>query len=229
MGFALAGAPEAVDTAGQDIIERYLAAQKTNVVSGVEMDAQIEATLPKLKRNASLLALRKISKLGKITWDRFHFTGDNTIRKEVISRFIQNEQEQSDTSKTAINHEHYKFKYKGLAEIKDGRKVYVFHLTPRRNIPELFKGELWLDEATCLPVHEAGTFAKSPNRAFLTKVQFSRDYELVNGFAIPSHLESQAETRFWGPAQVSIRYNHIVKADEQIADSSNSVEQPLQH
>jgi hypothetical protein len=229
LGLAAGASPDPVDNSGQEIIDRYLAAQRLNQPSGLEMDAEIQARLPKLKKIASLQALRKISKLGKITWDRFHFSGDSdsTIKKEVISRFIQNEQEQTDTSKSAINLQNYKFKYKGLAQVKDGKQVYVFHLTPRKNTSDLFKGELWLDEETCLPVHEAGTFVKSPNRAFLTKVQFVRDYELINGFSIPSRLESQADTRFWGPAHVSIRYNNFVKAtDEQVAESVTAPEQP---
>ena len=188
------------------------------------MDAEVDASLPKLKKNGRLEALRKISKLGKITWDRFRFSGDSTIKKEVIARFIQAEQDQTDTSKMAITPENYKFKYKGL-ESKSGQRVYVYHLTPKKKVPELFKGELWVDAETYLPVHEAGTFVKSPS-LFLKKVQFVRDYEMINGFSVPKMVESQAETRFWGPAQVTIRYNNFVKSeDEQVAALPEQVPQ----
>jgi len=193
-----------------EIIDRYLSATKTNKPSGLQMDAQIDAALPKLKKRGSLEALRTISKLGKITWDHLHFSGDSTIKKEVIARFIQTEQEQNDTSKMAITRDNYKFKYKGL-EVRSGQRVHVFHLTPRKKQPELFKGELWLDAETCLPVHESGIFVKSPS-IFLKKVQFVRDYEVVNGFSVPKHVESQADTRFWGPATVTIHYNNFVKS-----------------
>lgn len=197
----------------KEIIDRYLSVTRSNKVSGIQMDAEVDASLPKLKKNGRLEALRKISILGKITWDHLHFSGDNTIKKEVIARFIQTEQDQADNSaKRAITPENYKFKWKGL-DSKNGQRVYVFHLTPRKKSPELFKGELWLDAETCLPVHEAGTFVKSPS-IFLTKVQFVRDYEMLNGYAVPKHVESQAETRFWGPAQVTIHYNNIVKSGQ---------------
>ena len=200
-----------------EIIDRYLSATRSNKVSGIQMDAEVDASLPKLKKNGRLEALRKISKLGKITWDHLHFSGDNTIKKEVIARFIQTEQEQTENSKMAINRENYKFKYKGI-ESKAGQRVYVFHLTPRKRQPELFKGEIWLDAVTSLPVHEAGTFVKSPS-IFLTKVRFVRDYEMLNGYAVPKHVQSEAETRFWGPAQVTIRYNNFIKSieDEPVA------------
>ena len=195
------------------IIDRYLSATRSNKISGIQMDAEIDASLPKLKKKGRLEALRKISKLGKITWEHLQFFGDNTIKKEVIARFIQNEQEQTDdNSKMAITPENYRFKLKGL-ENRNGQRVYVFHLTPRKKIPQLFKGEIWLDATTYLPVHEAGTFAKSPS-LFLSKVQFVRDYEMLNGFAVPKHVESQAETRFWGPAQVTIHYNNFIKSTE---------------
>ena len=214
---AFAGLESAYDpgTSTEDhlIIDRYLNAARANNASGIQMDAEIDASLPKLKKNGRLEALRKISKLGKITWDHLHFSGDGTIKKEVIARFIQTEQEQTDTSKMSITPENYKFKLKGV-ENRNGQKVYVFHLTPRKRIPQLFKGEIWLDAATYLPVHEAGTFVKSPS-VFLTKVQFVRDYEILNGYAVPKHVESQAETRFWGPAQVTIHYNNIVKSAEE--------------
>ena len=213
---AHAGVETAFDPAVTDdhheIIDRYLSATRSNKVSGIQMDASVDASLPKLKKDGRLEALRKISKFGKITWDHLHFSGDNTIKKEVIARFIQTEQEQTDNSKMSITRENYKFKYKGI-DNKAGQSVYVFHLTPRKRLPELFKGELWLDAETCLPVHEAGTFVKSPS-IFLTKVRFVRDYEMLNGYAVPKHVQSEAETRFWGPAQVTIHYNNFVKSVE---------------
>ena len=212
---AYAGLETVYDPPSNDdyrIIDRYLSATRSNRVSGIQMDAEVDASLPKFKKNGRLEALRKISKLGKITWDRLHFSGDNTIKKEVIARFIQTEQDEVDNSKMAINQVNYKFKLKGI-ENKAGRRVYVFHLTPRKRLPQLFKGELWLDAETYLPVHEAGTFVKSPS-VFLKKVHFVRDYEMINGFAVPKHVQSEAETRFWGPAQVTIHYNNFVKSAE---------------
>ena len=193
-----------------EIIDRYLNATESNKPSGIQMDAQIDAELPKLRKKGRLEALRMVSKLGKITWDHLHFSGDDTIKKEVIARFVQAEQEQTDTRKMAITRENYRFKYKGL-ENRGGQRVYVYHLTPKKKLADLFKGELWLDADSYLPVHEAGTFIKTRS-IFLKKVQFARDYEMVNGYSVPKHVESQAETRFWGPAQVTIHYNNLVKS-----------------
>lgn len=199
-----------------EIIEKFLSASRANRISGIQMEAEVDASLPKLQKKGTLQALRKISKLGKITWDRLHFSGDNTIKKEVIARYIQVEQEQGEeyNPKIAITPENYKFKYRGLADVRNGQKVYVFHLTPRRKQAELFKGEIWLDAQSYLPVREAGTFVKSPS-IFLTKVNFARDYQMIEGQAVPKLVESHLETRFWGPAQVTIRFNNVSKSEEE--------------
>lgn len=201
------------DEASDELISKYVTAVKGNDLSGIKMDAEVEASLPKLKKFGTLSALRTITKVGKITWDKLRFSGDNTIKKEVIARYIQTEQEaREDTAKIAINHENYKFKYKGL-ENKNDSRVHVFQLSPRKKAVGLFKGELWIDPETNLPLREAGEFVKNPS-IFLKKVQFVREYEIVEGRAIPKHVESKLNTRVWGTAEVSINYKNFAKADD---------------
>lgn len=201
------------DDASLEVIEKYVAASKSNVVNGIKMDAEVEASLPKLKKFGTLNALRTITRVGKVTWDRLRFAGDSTIKKEVIARYIQTEQESmEDLSKMAITPENYKFKYKGI-ENKNGVRVHVFQLNPRRKAIGLFKGDLWIDPETSLPLREAGELVKSPS-IFLKKVQFVREYEIVDGRAIPKHVESKINTRVWGTAVVSINYRNFAKADE---------------
>lgn len=223
VGLALGGAPvppEPSDPASNELIEKYVAASKSNVLNGMRMDAEIEASLPKLKKFGTMSALRTITKVGRITWDKMRFSGDNTIKKDVIARYIQAEQESDvDGNKLAITPENYRFKYKGL-ESKDGAKVHVFQLTPRRKAVGLFKGELWLDPETALPLREAGELVKSPS-IFLKKVQFAREYEIVDGHAIPKHVESKIATRVWGPAEVSINYRNYTKADDASLSTNN--------
>ncbi len=214
------GAPEGEDSASTDLIDKYVAATKTNVLNGIRMDAEVEASLPRLQKFGTLSALRTITKMGKITWDKLRFSGDNTIKKDVIARYIQAEQESvGDMEKMAINPENYKFKYKGL-ELKNGTRVHVFHVVPRKRAIGLFKGELWLDPETSLPLREAGEFVKSPS-IFLKKIQFAREYEIVDGHAVPKHVESKISTRVWGAAEVSINYRNFSKADDAAVNTNN--------
>jgi hypothetical protein len=78
-------------------------------------------------------------------------------------------------------------------------------VNPREKKVGLFKGELWLDAQTYLPVRESGTFVKSPS-FMLKKVQFVRMYDLQNGVSVPQRTESQVETRFFGKVELSVDY-----------------------
>ena len=80
----------------------------------------------------------------------------------------------------------------------------------------LFKGELWLDAETYMPVRESGSFVKSPS-FLLKKMQFVREYDLQNGVSIPQRTESRVETRFFGPVELNINYLTVSQ------DSSDAV------
>src|SRR5579871_2539541 len=111
----------------------------------------------------------------------------------------------------AVTPAHYKFKYKGT-EQRNGRAIYILHVNPRQKRVGLFKGELWLDAETCMPVRESGYFVKSPS-IFLKKMQFVREYGMQNGVAIPQRLESKADVRFIGPVELNIDYASFSKDD----------------
>src|SRR5260370_12061931 len=103
------------------------------------------------------------------------------VKTEVIARYLTAEVQAAQdgaNNEMAITPENYKFKYKGLEDL-DGRQVYVLHVTPRHKKVGLFKGELWLDAATYMPVRETGTMVKSPS-VMLKKMQFVRTYQLHN-------------------------------------------------
>ncbi len=194
------------------ILSRYLAAskQQSEAMRGMTMEVDIDAELPRLKKEGKLHALRNISKVGKVTYHMLGFSGDTTIKKDVIARYLTAEvQAQGSQTNLGINPGNYKFKFKGL-QSPDGRPVYVFHLTPRHKRVGLFKGELWLDPDTCMPVREAGRFVKSPS-VFFKKMVFVREYAIADGVAVPRHIESRVDTRIIGPVELSINFTNPAK------------------
>jgi hypothetical protein len=179
---------------------------------GASMEVDIEASLPKLQKHGRLHALRRISRLGRVTYESLHFEGDNTIKNSVIARYVAGEtQGQWNEGDLAITPANYKFKYKGLSS-REGRQLHVFQLTPRQKRVGLFKGELWLDAETCLPLRESGRFVKSPS-IFLRKIEFVRDYEIRDGVAIPREIDSTVETRIVGKAELTVRFHNVSLAE----------------
>jgi hypothetical protein len=203
----------------QAVVETYSAAfQEQNArLRGASMEVEIEARLPKLKKRGRLHALRHISRLGRITYDALHFEGDNTIKNNVIARYLSAEvqAQAGDGPSLAIMPANYKFKYKGRLDSK-GREVRVFQLTPRKKRVGLFKGELWLDAETCLPVRESGRLVKTSS-VFLRSIEFVREYEIRDGVAIPRRIKSVVETRLVGQAELTIDFRNVSLAESPAA------------
>jgi len=199
------------DLASQAIVTRFLDASKTQqeTLRGAQMEVRIAAQLPRLAKKGELQALRSISKFGKITYRALGFSGDNTIKNEVISRYLTVESEPHDTAITPAN---YKFKYKGNTQ-GDGRMLQIVQVTPKRKAVGLFHGELWLDAETGMPVREAGRFVKSPS-IFLKRIEFVSSYEIKNGVAFPKHFESTVDTRLVGRAELSIDFSNFSRPED---------------
>ena len=226
----LRSAPHTADTeedgASQEIISKYVGATQVQQQSmrGAQMEVFIAATLPRMEKQGTLKALRTISRFGKITYKALGFSGDNFIKNEVITRYLSAESEVRDPSALAITPANYKFKYKGTMG-KNGQQVHIFQVTPRKKVVGLFRGEIWLDAKTAMPVREAGRFVKNPSIG-LKKVEFVREYEIQDGVAIPKHIQSTADVRIIGRAELSIDFSNYTKpenADDAQAQASSSI------
>jgi len=193
------------------IVENYCAAtrQQEKLLAGVSMDVEIDASLPKLKKHGRLHALRRISPIGLIKYERALFEGDNVVNKEVISRYLTAEVEanRSRSHGDAVTPDNYKFKYKGLVWL-DGRDVYLYQVTPREKREHLFKGEIWIDARTYLKVQESGYLVKNPS-FWLKKVAFIRKYEIHGGVSVPRQTLSVADTRLVGKAEMTIEFTNV--------------------
>jgi hypothetical protein len=202
--------------AGQDIIEKYQTAlnQQQPLTRNISMEVHMEGSIPRLKKEGKMNALRRISSLGKITYKLLGFDGDDTVKKEVMARYMTAEQQASsgEGQSLAINPENYNFKYKGVT-LRNAREVHVFEVKPRQKRLGLFKGELWIDRESFLPVREAGQLVKSPS-VFVKKMQFVREYEIRDGVAFLRRLESKTDTRIVGTAELNIDFTNVQKTAE---------------
>lgn len=197
------------------ILENYCAVSRdqANMLNGASMEVQIVASLPRLKKHGRLYALRHISKLGRITYDALRFEGDNSVKSNVIARYLAAEA-QAQTGRQpslSVTPENYKFKYKRLEEV-EGRPIHVFQVSPRQKRVGLFKGEIWIDAQTFLRVRESGRFVKNPS-IFLKRVEFVRKYEIRDGILLPLEVQSVVKTRLVGPAELTIEFSNFSLAD----------------
>jgi hypothetical protein len=197
--------------APEAIVEHYCIASRgeAQLLQGVSMDVEIAASLPKLQKQGKLHALRRISALGKITYEKLRFDGDSTVKSQVIARYLSAEAEAQgdESSSLAVIPANYKFKYKGRGAAH-GREAHIFQVTPRRKGPGLFKGEVWIDAATYLRVQESGYLVKTTS-VFVKRVDFIREYEIRNGISVPLQVKSMVATRLAGTAELTIDYSNF--------------------
>lgn len=188
-------------------IVRFIQASKRNILRGGVMAARFAGRLPKYGKTASVEAVRRIGPDGVIAYDVTNREGDATIQKDLIFRFMGGEEESSsrDNSSVAVTPANYRFKAKGNQEIA-GRTVSVYEVIPRSKRQGLFKGEVWIDNETGLPLREHGRFVKSPSVFFKT-VDFAREYEIKDGFAVPKKMNTVVLTRLWGQVELDVFYD----------------------
>jgi hypothetical protein len=212
LSFAVACLSVAADSAvvfPDTIVENYCTASRNQeqALKAASMDVDISGSLPKLKKQGRLHALRHISSLGRVTYEMLRFEGDNTVKKEVIARYLTAESQAQQDVALAVTPQNYKFKYKGHSQL-DGRDVHMFQVTPKQKRLGLFKGEVWIDAATYLRVQESGYLVKSPSLA-IRKVAFVRKYEIQDGISVPRQVQSVTDTWLVGKAELTIDYSNF--------------------
>src|SRR5579862_2864114 len=191
-----------------EVISKYQDAVHTQqeALRGAQMEVDIDASLPKLEKKGKLKVLRVISKLGKITFRQIGKPiGDGTVYKEVIQRYLQTEKEGRENGTMAISNANYNFKINAIIN-QDSQTTYIFDLKPKRKADGLFKGQLWLDGATGMPLKEIGELVKKPS-VMLKSVKFERDYELHDGLSIVTRVESTVDVRLVGKAQLTASFS----------------------
>jgi len=211
-------AAEAPSNPADAIVENYCAASRNQeqALKAATMEVDIAASLPKLKKQGRLRALRHISTLGRITYEKLFFEGDGTIKNQVIARYLtaEAESQKAQTPSMAITPANYRLKLKGRGSL-DGRATYIFQVTPRQKRQGLFRGEVWIDAATYLPVQESGYLVRNPS-IFLKRVAFVRRYEIRDRISVPRQVQSTVDTRLAGRAELTIDFTNF--SVESVAD-----------
>ncbi len=204
-----------------EIVNRYVQASRIRqtALRSEAMQVEITTTVLKSQRQSQLRAVRRISGDGEIAYDILEKSGDEGVRRQVIGRYLSVESRLRDADATEMTPVNYKFRLKAII-YQLGRRVQVLQLTPRKKKDGLFKGELWGDEATGMPIRESGKLVKAPH-PLLKGLAFIREYQISDGLAVPIHDEVTIDVRFWGRVALSIGFT-----GEQWADVPGEISEP---
>jgi hypothetical protein len=236
---AVAALADTSDPAPDAILQHYSAALQNEARTGQRMEVSIYASLPNLKKTGRLHALRRISSLGRITYQVLGFEGDNTVKREVIARYLTAEANAARSAQAdglRVTPDRYSFQYRGAAQ-RDGRQTFLFQVGPkdqrsllartgdffRRLVGRapatsdaaMFKGQIWIDRDTYLPVEQAGTLA-GVSSIWIKRIDFTLKYVIRDGRSVPVRLESVADTRVVGRAELTIDYTNVTVDEDDL-------------
>jgi len=163
---------------------------------------EIDAYLPRFREEGHLRAIRGWAEGKTPEYQVLHLDGDASVKQQVIARYLKAEQEAAamPASSLAMTPVNYKFRYVGST---GGTPVYVFHITPKKKRAGLINGELWIDGATGLVIHEAGYLVKRPS-FFIRHLKIVRDVSLQDGAPYVRTTRIEIDARFVGPAELTV-------------------------
>lgn len=195
--------------APDEALARYLSAARLAArnPSDVLADVAIDAKLPRLHKRGTLRALQLVSRSGSVSYRPVHFEGDLAIEKNVIARYLSIEQDARtrDAGSLAVTPANYRFHFERLSRY-NGAIAYVFRLDPKRKRSGLFRGELWVDSETFLPLRQWGVMVKSPS-LFVKSIYFVQDYTTLGGRSFPLRTIVNVDTRLVGTAELTIWFD----------------------
>jgi hypothetical protein len=197
---------------------KYLASlQERNLFTeSGPVSIEIEASLPGLAKEGRMLAVRRTDASERSEYDSIQFDGDTTVKRQVIARYLDAE-EQAEAlpySTVAVTPANYKFRYLGSVENNE-TTVCVFQIVPKKKRAGLIRGQIWIDSATGIVVHQEGRLVKRPS-VFIRTIEVRRDTNLREGLPYTRVTHVAVETRLAGSAELTITERPWQAAEEQL-------------
>jgi hypothetical protein len=200
------------------IIARYSAAveRQQKAMLGATMEAEIGGKLTGLEKEGRWRILRTISRVGEITFKQVaNYIGDGTVKDKLIAKYLEEEQKAKAYGAMKVGPDDYEFAIRAKVTSK-GRPRYIFDVKPKRDFPGAFKGEVHVDGPTGMPLLEAGQLEESPS-VWLSKIKFSREYEMMDGVSVVKKFRSSVHVRLLGvgQAELNIDFSNVQLAPEE--------------
>lgn len=191
-----------------EALDRYMTASSgtQSVCADSAFTVQIDASLPKLRKQGSMSGLKLISHTGQVGYNGLRFQGDSLVKTAVIARFLAKEKEKREPGLGVVP-ANYSFFLDRTSDY-NGLTAYVFRLKPKRKRAGLFKGELWLDATTGNPLRLWGDLVKSPS-IFIRNLRFVQDYVYPSRCRQPVRLIVTVQTRIVGQVELVARFRAV--------------------
>ena len=150
-------------------------------------------------------------------------SGSGLIRKHVLHRLLESEQEATSNAANrdavALTTANYRFSLLGCAS-GEGRPRYVMRVEPLRETKFLYRGTIWIDSQDFAVTRIEAEPAKNPS-FWTLRSQIHHQYQKIGEFYLPESNRTVTDVRLGGKAVLTIRYLDY-KVPEQLAKGAGS-------
>ena len=164
---------------------RYIAFlhQRSPFTESGPVAVEINASLPRLGKQACLSAIREIGASERSEYQVLQSEGDSVVKQQVIARYLsaQAQAEALPLSSVLITPANYRFHYVGSLHSL-GAFLYAFRISPRKKRVGLIQGQLWIDPTAGVPVYAAGHLVSTPS-VLLLRIEIARDTTVGDRFS----------------------------------------------
>jgi hypothetical protein len=180
------------------------------------INMEVEASLPGLAKHGKMLMVRETGASERTEYSAIRFDGDSTIKQQVIARYLdaEDQAEALPYSTVAVTPANYRFRYLGSVENNE-TTVFVFQIVPKKKRTGLIRGQIWIDSATGIVVHQEGRLVKRPS-VFIRTIEVRRDTNLRDGFPYSRVTHVAIETRLAVSAELTITERPWQAAEQQL-------------
>lgn len=132
-------------------------------------------------------------------------TGSGIVHNRVIGPALEEERRNAPPearAQTDIHRRNYDFAF---LEFDAEAGANVFQAAPKTRDKRLFRGKIWIDEASCGVLRIEGQPAVSPS-FWVKKTMFRHDYARVEGVWLPVRHHTEVQLRLFGRSTFDIEY-----------------------
>jgi len=196
-----------------EVIQRMLELDKARRVALQQYTSnrRYVADNKKFGKHAEVAVREKYVYPGKKQFETLSETGSDYIRRKVISKLIDAEQDSAQNEnrdQTRITPENYKFELLGTEE-QEGHPCFLIAVIPNHSKKYLMKGRIWVHQEDFAIVRMEGSPAKNPS-FWTRKVEFTRRYQKHGPFWLAASIESESEVLIAGKSSLRIEYSDYV-------------------
>jgi outer membrane lipoprotein-sorting protein len=219
-GRALHAAPQEGRPPGELTAEQILARmmevdrQRTAELEAYTCTRRYVLENKRFKKRAEMLVRASFRQPGRKSFEILSESGSAAVRRRVFRKMIEAELEASGDElrdETQITPRNYDFRLLGTENL-EGRRCYVFAVTPKKQNRFLIQGRVWVDAEDFAIARVEGAPAKNPS-VWIRKTAFVHRYGKFGPFWLAVSNQSETDVVIFGRTQVRIEYfGHQIQA-----------------